>query len=209
MPEDRHLPDKNLLDVCGLLVPRPGHRLVRRLRGRYQPSAHGGKVWDACYLLMDYLLYNPLPRRRLVMDLGCGWGPVGVFCALRFQAKATGTDRDPGVFPYLEMLAALNGVQVQTLKRTFNTLHKSDLQGYHCLLGSDICFWENMTLALTRLIGRALRAGVRRIAIADPGRPPFMALAEQCLARHADAELLEWRANDPRPLSGYILQVRG
>ena len=41
----------------------------------------------------------------------------------------------------------------------------------HTLMGTDICFWDEMTTPLFELIQRARAAGVEQVLIADPGRP--------------------------------------
>jgi cyclopropane fatty-acyl-phospholipid synthase-like methyltransferase len=47
-----------------------------------------------------------------VLELGCGWGLVGIACAKTFQAQVTGLDADAAVFPYLQLHAARNGVRL-------------------------------------------------------------------------------------------------
>ena len=47
-----------------------------------------------------------------------------------------------------------------------------------------------MTDLLYKLIRRALRNGVHSIYIADPGRTPFLELAEKCM-KNFDASLIE------------------
>lgn len=156
---------------------------------------------------MDYLKKHHDPTHSRVMEVGCGWGPVSIFCAKTFGAFVTGVDIDSDVFPFFELQAKLNGVTVHTMKRDFEQLHVSDLRNVDLLLGSDISFWPKLREPLKRLIQRALRAGVKRILLADPGRDPFMKLADHFTERK-DAELLEWSVRRPRPHAGYILVVQ-
>ena len=72
----------------GLTVFDTGHPEVRRLQqGAAQPSLHGQKVWRSSFLLMDYLEQHGLTMRARVLELGCGWGLVGIYCP-SCQSKA-------------------------------------------------------------------------------------------------------------------------
>jgi len=180
MPELERLPEEHVYQAYGIYLLTTQHRLIRRLKRVYEPSIHGNRTWKSSFLLMDYLLHNPLRRGARVMELGCGWGPGSVFCARRFKAKVTGLDLDKDVFPFLEVLAALNDVRVEQLQANFNGMSAERLGEEHALIGSDICFWDSMVQPLVGVVGRAMDGGVRRIVIADPGRPTFYELADLC-----------------------------
>jgi hypothetical protein len=75
------------------------------------------------------------------------------------------------------------------------------------LMGADLCFWDSMDLPLKRLVKRALCAKVPMIIIADPGRPPFEALAGYCEKKWG-GEVLDWTAFIPRTFHGRILRLR-
>lgn len=209
MPELERLPEPHIYRAYGIYLLSSQHRIVRRLKRAYQPSAHGNKAWRASFLLMDYLLHNPLRSRARVMELGCGWGPGAVFCARRFNAKATGVDLDENVFPYLEVTAALNDVKVAQMRADFNTLDAVRLAEEQVLIGSDICFWDRMVKPLVELAARALGAGVQRVVIADPGRPTFYELADHCAKNGWRTTLREWYAVEPSHTSGEVLELRG
>ena len=179
MPELRPLPEAHIIRAYGIYLLTSQHRIIRRLRRVYHPSTHGNKAWRSSFLLMDYLLHNPLRPRARVMEVGCGWAPGGVFCATRFQAKVTGVDFDEDVFPFLQVTAALNNVEVEPLPADFTALDGGRLAGQQALIGSDICFWNKMVKPLGALVERALDSGVRRVVIADPGRPTFYELANR------------------------------
>lgn len=140
------------------------------------------------------------------MDIGCGWAPVGVFCARRYKAEVTGVDVDEHVFPYMNLLAALNDVRVAQLKLRFDQLTTKRLGVENLIVGSDICFWDEMVRPLYNLINRAIKAGVPRIVLADPGRPTFFELASRCEAKWG-AELIRWYALEPRRHNGEILEI--
>ncbi len=141
-----------------------------------------------------------------MLDLGCGWGPLALSAAQRFDARVTAMDADPDVFPYLELHAALNDVDIETLQCRFERLTKKQMQGVHTLAGADVCFWDSLTPVQFNLIRRALKAGVQRIIIADPGRDPFYKLAEQCREKF-NTRLLDRRTSTPRPASADLLVV--
>lgn len=208
MPELQRLPEPHIYRAYGIYLLTSQHRIVRRLKRVYQPSVHGNKAWRASFLLMDYLLHNPLRSRSRVMELGCGWGPGGVFCAHRFNAKVTGVDLDENVFPYLEITAALNDVEVAPMQKDFNTLEAGRLGEEQVLIGSDICFWDRLVKPLHELSARALDAGVRRVVVTDPGRPTFYELADRCAKHGMRTSLREWYAVEPSRTSGEVLELR-
>ena len=207
MPELERIPEEHIYRAYGIYLLSSQHRLIRRLKRVYEPAIHGNKAWKASYLLMDYLLHNP-PRRGLkVMELGCGWGPGGVFCARRFNAKVTGVDLDPNVFPYLEVIAALNDVEVAPMESNFNNLSAEVLGRARLVIGSDICFWDSMVKPLFNVVRRALDAGVTRFVVSDPGRPTFYELADLCRKENWRVTLKEWYAVEPSHTTGEILEI--
>ncbi len=141
------------------------------------------------------------------MDLGCGWGPASVYCAKHFHSKVTGVDVDREVFPYLEVLSKINEVTVSPLERRFDQLRTARLLEENLIIGADICFWDELVRQLQNLIARAMRGGVARIVIADPGRLGFYKLADYCEKRW-DATLIEWCALEPMRTHGGVLEIR-
>jgi predicted nicotinamide N-methyase len=112
MPADRQRrtppPERS---VFGLTILSSSHPEVRRLQqAAVQPTLHGHKVWPTSLVLLDYLHQRGLPPQTRVLELGCGWGLVGIACAKTFQAQVTALDADAAVFPYLQLHAARNGV---------------------------------------------------------------------------------------------------
>jgi predicted nicotinamide N-methyase len=180
----------------GLTVLKAADPRIRSLKPAHAPSLHGNKFWSSSWAIMDFLTQQGLPSGARVMDVGCGWGLAGIFCAHRFAAQVTSVDADPEVFPYLELHARLNGVQLETRTSTFEQIGGQDLQGHHVVLGADICFWDEMTQPLVELTRRGLDAGVQQILIADPGRPPFTALSDRCVAEFG-AEVKSWDVETP------------
>lgn len=186
------------------------HPAMRRLRREgHVASIHGNKHWPSADLLMDFLLQHPLPKRSRVIDAGCGWGLGGIFCAKRFKASVLAVDADDAVFPYLEAHAELNGVDIKCHHGDFKSVRGKKLDGVTALIGTDICFWDEMVKPLRSLIDRALDAGAKRVAIVDPGRSPFYTLAEKCMKRHHKADLLDWESEEYPRISGSVLWIKG
>ena len=113
MPELTRMPEANVYQAYGIYLLRRQHRLIRRLMRVYEPTVHGHKLWRASFLLMDYLQSNPPAKRSKIMEIGCGWGSASVFCAQRFGADVTGVDADRDIFPFLDVIAALNSVKIR------------------------------------------------------------------------------------------------
>jgi len=173
--------DKKVVKTRSLLILKPGHKAIRKLKeAAHFPSIHGHKVWNSSFLVMDYLSRNKPPKRSTLMDLGCGWGLLGIYAAKKLGVKVIGIDADDDVFPYLDLHAQINGVDVPRKKRRFENLKKKDFEGVHTITGADICFWDQLAPVLFKMIKRALKAGVKRVIIADPGRDPFYQLVALC-----------------------------
>ena len=122
---------------------------------------------------MDHLQRRGLPAGTRVMEIGCGWGLLGIYCAKKYGARVISVDVDPEVFPFLRLHAKVNEVEISTMKKGFDGLRTNHLQQIDVLIGADICFWDTMVRPLKNLILRALRAGVQQVLISDPGRSPF------------------------------------
>lgn len=191
----------------GVRMPTASHPAIRRLKRQgVEPSIHGNKLWKSSCLLIDYLKQNPPCHCKRVLDVGCGWGISGIWCAKKLGAKVTSVDADPDVFPYLQATADLNGVQTQHLVSRFEKLGTRQLAKYDMLIAADVCFWDELVAPVSNLINRAVKAGVKQILVADPERPPFFEIAERCARKHC-AEVVEWRIRGSIEASGAILVI--
>ena len=183
------------------------HKTIKKLKKEAEePSIHGNKFWGSSYLIMDYLKKNPLKKQVKVLELGCGWGLAGIYCAKKFEAKVTGIDADDAVFPYLHAHAERNKVEVKTKKIRFEKLTTKELAKFDIIIGADICFWDELGETLYKLIKRAIKADVKKIVIADPERSPFLKLAEKCQQKFY-AEIEPWSVNKPRRATGTLLII--
>ena len=195
--------------LFGLTVRQNAHPDMRRLRREAgDPALHGNKFWKSSCLTMDYLKRHPLKKKARVLDLGCGWGLGGIFCAKHFDARVTGLDADPSVFPFVHYHAELNGVEVETWRCRYEKVTTADLEQYDAIIGTDICFWDKLEQPLYNLTRRALRAGVGRVLLADPGRTPFRRLAGRAEEK-LGADYREWHVSRPMQASGCIMVASG
>ncbi len=193
----------------GLTVLTSAHPRMRALkRAGHVAEIHGNKLWNSSFLVMEHLKKHPLKKGARVLEIGCGWGLLGIWCAKRFDASVHGIDADANVLPYLRLHAELNGVAMSCERKTFDQLTTGFLANFDVILGGDICFWDELARQLYNLIRRAKRAGVGTVMIADPCRPPFTELAERCEARLEDAGRVDVRVTRPKRATGQILIVR-
>ena len=190
----------------GIRVLLSRHPDVRRLKRERFPTMHGNRVWSSSWLLMDYLNRKGLAPGSRVMEAGCGWGLASVYCAKKHQARVTGVDADEDVFPFLGLHAKVNGVEVDVLRRDFNRITTDFLGGFDLLIAADVCFWDELVRPIRNLVLRALRAGVKEVLIADPGRSPFESVCEHLL-KGREGEILDWSTKRPRRIRGRILRM--
>ena len=199
--------DKHTREGFGVKILKKSHRdILSLLNLKCNPSIHGHKFWSTSYLLMDYFTKHRPTLYSKVMEIGCGWGLAGIFCAKNFHAEVTSVDADPEVFPYLQLHAQLNEVEITTLERRFEKFTNKELLDTNLLIGAEVCFWSSMEKPLLKLLREAKKADVDNIVIADPGRPPFLRLAKRC-QQEMNAKLLSWHITEPKWVLGHILVV--
>ncbi|MCH7743027.1 MAG: class I SAM-dependent methyltransferase [Proteobacteria bacterium] len=192
----------------GLRILNANHKDIRRLkRDGHQAELHGNKFWNSSFLIMDYLKRNPLKKKTRVLEIGCGWGLLGLYCAKTFGCKVSGIDADKNVLPFLQLHADVNGVSMHAEKKSFHQLTVDYLSHFDLILGADICYWDEMIDVLMNLIARSKRAGVKKVIIADPCRPPFNDLAVRCQDKYEQVEVKEKFLSRPVNSSGEILIV--
>lgn len=182
------------------------HKSVRKLKREFTPSNHGYKVWPSTWLLIDYLARANLTNGQRILDIGCGWGLAGIFCAKKLNAIVTCVDSDEDVYPFLKMMAEINHVRINFLGMEIDNLNRSVLKDTDIMIGSDICFCDSLIGPIKRLIKRAKKASVKQILISDPGRWPFDDLWESYKKR-SGTELIEREINSPVNATGRILRL--
>jgi len=189
-------------------MPTASHPDIRKVKreGNY-PSIHGNKLWKSSCLVIDYLKQHPPEHANSVIDVGCGWGASGIWCAKKLGSDVTSMDADPDVFPFLEVAADLNGVVTTPLVSRFEELTKRQLSQFDLLIAADICFWDELVDPVYKMVNRAVKAGVKQIVIADPERPTFHEMAARCVDKHC-AELIEWETRSPIKAHGALLVIQ-
>ena len=194
-------------DLFGLTVLQNSHPDIRKLRRETgTPSIHGNKFWKATLLLIDYLRETPPVEGSKVLELGCGWGLGGIYCAKAFACDVTSLDADSTVFPYLLHHAQLNGVSVKPWKKRYEQVAKMHLAEFDLVIAADICFWDEMTTPLFNLLRRAHQVGNIRVVMTDPGREPFRNMAELC-SEKLGAMYDNWHTAPPHASSGLVLDL--
>ena len=195
--------------VRGVKIYPPKHKRVQKLlTGDSEPEIHGDKVWFSSYFIMDHLEANPPAPKTRILEIGCGWGALGIYCVKKFLAKVTAVDADKHVFPLLDLHAQLNNVNISKKVSKYEDLKPDFLAKQQIILGGDICFWDELVDPLHTLIQNALDAGVETIIIADPGRPPFMRLARRCRRLYkGKVKVRSVKVTKPRKHDGYLLII--
>ena len=195
------------IDYLGIKALRSRHPKIRKLKRQQQGhSAHGNKVWRSSFVLMDYLTTYPPTTSSKILDVGCGWGLTGIFLAKKYSARVTAIDIDPSVEPFLQLQASVNKCDIAFQARSFETLTQADLWTYDSIIAADICFWDEMVRPLIDFIHLATESGVKKITIADPGRPPFWELSEYC-TQSLGAEIVTRRIYQPWKTEKFILSI--
>lgn len=198
--------EKTEIFEYGLHVYRTRHQEIRKLKRLYSPGCHGFRIWPSSWLLMDFFENRGLPKGARVMEVGCGWGLAGIYCAKKYRAEVTGVDKDSKVFPYLNLHADINRVQVMTVEEGFDEISHDQLKDVDVLIGGDICFWDSMVDSLERLVGRAMDAGVQLVLISDPGRITFDKLSEN-LIQNMKGEMWNRTVQHPYQFQGKLLKM--
>ena len=190
----------------GIKLLLSNHPAVRKLKYQFRPSNHGHKVWTSSWLLVDYLKKSKAVWGKRVLDLACGWGTVGIYCAKKQNAVVTGADMDGDVYPFLKLMAETNKVTIDFRELDFDHVRRDLLKHIDVIIASDICFCDTLIDPLRRLIQRAKAASVEQVIIADPGRWPFDDLCEHLIGKRG-AKLLEWESTKPHNAAGRILHL--
>lgn len=197
----------NSRQIFGLTVLKNHHKAIRRLRAEQgSPSHHGNKVWDSAIVLMDYLRSHPPQRGSNVLEVGCGWATSAIYCAKKWRCNTAGLDIDRGVLPFAKLHAEINGVSLTTYAKSYQRATSSFLLEFDLVIGSDICFWDELADPLFNLVRRAHKSGCR-VVIADPGRSPFMVMAQRACGA-LGGELISHAEVVSHHTSAWILDVR-
>jgi len=196
---------KDFIDY-GIKVFRSRHRSIRELKRLYKPSLHGFRVWPSSWLLIDYFKRNRLAMSSKILDIGCGWGLAGIYCAKHYRSIVTCVDSDSAVFPYLRLHAEINDVEITTMETDFEELSDKHMKNNEIMIGADICFCGEMIEILKSLILRGFESDIRTVIIADPGRSSFELLGQYFVER-GRGKIMNWDVRHPHPIEGRILRI--
>jgi predicted nicotinamide N-methyase len=198
---------KKVFDDYGISVFRSSHKSIRKLKHLHSPSLYGFRVWPSSWLLIDYFKHCRFVRDSKIIDIGCGWGLAGIYCAKNHNSIVTCVDSDAAVFPYLRLHAKINNTGITTLKADFEDLSVKQMKNHQILIGSDICFWDGLVDIITRLILRAFESGIKIVIISDPGRSSFESLGRYFIDR-GKGQVMNREVNHPYYFQGKILIIK-
>ena len=197
---------KKMINHNGLYAYKGAHRSIRQLKRNHSPSVFGYRVWQTSWLMIDFIKQEGMPQNMNVLEVGCGWGLPSIYCAKTYNASVSCLDADPEVFPFLQLHAEANDVDITAINMPFQDITTQNLTGIDVMLGVEICFWDSMVPQLMSLIHKALSAGVRLILIADPGRTPFDTLEKNCFDEFHQPAVC-WRIQHPYVAHGRIIKI--
>ena len=196
-----------LMEYLGVKALQTNHPAVKKIKRQQSGhTAHGNKIWRSNFVLMDYLSTYPPNQNSKILDIGCGWGLTSIYLAKIFEAKVTASDIDPNVEAFLRLHSSINKCDIKFQIKAFQDYSEQDLSHYDAIVSSDICFWDELVEPLIKFINRAKCSGVKNIYIADPGRPPFWALCDQCVGAY-DAEIVKRKIYEPLKTEKFILAI--
>ncbi len=198
----------NQTQAYGLTILKAGHKDVRQLKNQHTASIHGNKFWNSSFMVMQYLEDHPIKRGKRVLEIGCGWGLLGIYCNKTYNCQVTAIDADEEVLPFLELHAQINDAKITAIPTRFEKITGKQLTEFDRMYGADICFWDELTPVLFNLIRRALKSGVKEVIIADPGRSPFYELHEKCAAAFDKVELLDGDIKGQVKARGHLLVIK-
>ena len=107
----------------------------------------------------------------------------------------------------MALQSMVNQTKMLFAARGFESMTTEELASFETIIGTDICFWDDMTQPLFDFIALALESGVERVIFADPGRPPFWDLVDSCISSFVNAEVVVRRIYEPWKTEKFILVI--
>ena len=161
--------------IAGIDYYTASHPEIRKhYKKGLRPLEFGNKVWATTLVLLNEISQQETDFHGLrVLEIGCGWGLLSIFLAKQYACNVTASDFDENVLPLVEIQAKANHVSIQTKVSSFKDLKSDYLNNFDLIIGSEVCYSEEVAEDLTQLIDRSFSAGVKEILLADPGRPDF------------------------------------
>ena len=159
----------------------------------------GGRVWQSARALCIWLRQHMKPGAR-VLDLGCGTGAVGLYCAALGASHAVLTDEREELLALARHNWRCN-MHVGTMQRATVDIHRlrwghdeppSMVPAVDLIVGSDVIYDQDCHMALCLTLERIVRAApharlvlctMPRLRVPAPDAPP---------ARFTDDALLQF-----------------
>lgn len=115
------------------------------------------KIWEASFVLADYLAGLEVEPEKRFLEIGCGLGVVGIVAAA-FGHRVTMTDYNPDALRFAGANALLNklpGLKVEQLD-----WHKPKIKGtFDYIVGSEISYQEHSFQPILNLFQTYLKDG--------------------------------------------------
>ncbi len=138
--------------------------------------------WAGGQALARYVLDNPeIVRGKLVLDIACGSGLVGIAAALAGAAEVVANDIDPICEAAVALNAELNGVSISY---SGGDLLHGDPPDFDVILAADV-FYEQTPARLFRAMLARAHANGAAVFAGDPGRTYFPRDAFRQVAEYA------------------------
>jgi len=166
----------HIKNIQGIKYYTGNHPKITSLKKQSsRPTEFGHKIWATSLVLIDFLKSNSFQlNNKSVLEVGCGWGLLGLFLAKEYNCKVLCTDLDAKVLPIVQAHAELNSLKIKTKKNSFGNISDTDLKNTEIITGVEVCYSDIAATELASLITRASSFCVKQIFIADPGRPGFL-----------------------------------
>lgn len=185
-------------EIAGIKYYTASHPQIKKhYREGKRPLEFGNKVWATTLVLLNRINKQERKFQDLkVLEIGCGWGLLGIYLAKKYSCKVTASDFDENVIPLVKIQAEANNVAIETKVASISELTIEYLRKFDLVIGSEVCYSDEVAKDLTRLIERSMVAGVKKLILADPGRPDFKEFMKNSIELYqAEVEILPGSIN--------------
>lgn len=194
-------------NISGVKYHTASHPEVKKhYREGRRPLEFGNKVWATTLVVLNNLNNKENSFKNLkILEIGCGWGLLGIFLAKKYTCEVTASDFDENVMPLVDIQAKANDVDIETKVAGFSELTIGYLKNFDLVIGSEVCYSDEVATDLKKLIERSMIAGVKKIILADPGRPDFKELMKESMDFYqAELEILPGSINGKKT---YLMSI--